>query len=574
MQPEGSNKSEERLQRYAKERRAQGGDFSLHPATRRLLQGEVVRQLGARAKAEQTPGNWFNLWRRHFAVGGALAAVLIAGTWLFFHSAARKSSRVELASVKISLDEKNVALESDHLALDAEATKPGRGATPALMRNEPANTTAERGRVLDGIVANEFQLGAKLDTNNLAFGSSTRENGGMVHFYADVASVLPIATNATVTTLSFAFSTDSWDSPSLSSTSQTKSPPNIETGVIAGGAAGAAGATDSALFADNATRFYRLNTPLPQVVLRNDSDGAKPLSEVTQLTKTQPEVAYQNVGEPAALAVQNANTPAPARPAPAQLPANSAGLGDSLAKSQAGGQQLNVEARSGIDNRAAGGSRADVNKSQVFYKQAVAPAEPLANAEGLVALQVVQKSEDAAASQVLSQFTVEQRGSAVRLMDFDGSVYSGVIDAPAAVETEKLKESLARDKDTAAGVRALREEEVRQAGDANQTREYSFRASGSNAAARQLVVVTARFRFSTNASNAVLNRRGFGAGGGGLAGENRPGAAPTGPADARRSLDRFGRAGAATNSTLAIEGTVQVGPTNVQRFIAVPGARP
>ena len=48
MSEETPNQSEERLQRHAKERRAQGGDFALHPATRQMLQGEVVRMLGAK----------------------------------------------------------------------------------------------------------------------------------------------------------------------------------------------------------------------------------------------------------------------------------------------------------------------------------------------------------------------------------------------------------------------------------------------------------------------------------------------------------------------------------------------
>ena len=60
MPPEGPNKVEELLQRYAKERRERGGDFSLHPATRRLLQGEVAREF-ARARRERR--NWLSIWQ-------------------------------------------------------------------------------------------------------------------------------------------------------------------------------------------------------------------------------------------------------------------------------------------------------------------------------------------------------------------------------------------------------------------------------------------------------------------------------------------------------------------------------
>ena len=85
MMPEGPNQAEELLQRYAKERRERGGDFSLHPATRRMLQGEVARQFGKAAANEERPAwlAWFGLWRGRFAIGAALAAVVLASVWIF-----------------------------------------------------------------------------------------------------------------------------------------------------------------------------------------------------------------------------------------------------------------------------------------------------------------------------------------------------------------------------------------------------------------------------------------------------------------------------------------------------------
>src|ERR1051326_8723866 len=83
MMPEGPNKTEELLQRYAKERRERGADFSLHPATRRMLQGEVTRQF-AKATSEENPSwlAWFGLWRGRLAVGVALAAVVAGTIWI------------------------------------------------------------------------------------------------------------------------------------------------------------------------------------------------------------------------------------------------------------------------------------------------------------------------------------------------------------------------------------------------------------------------------------------------------------------------------------------------------------
>ena len=74
MSEETPNQSEERLQRYAKERRAQGGDFALHPATRRMLQGEVARTFGVKESAAKSRGlfSWLNRGRtyRHRRDGG------------------------------------------------------------------------------------------------------------------------------------------------------------------------------------------------------------------------------------------------------------------------------------------------------------------------------------------------------------------------------------------------------------------------------------------------------------------------------------------------------------------------
>jgi hypothetical protein len=573
MQPEGPNKSEERLQRYAKERR-QRGDFSLHPATRRLLQGEVVRQYGSRTKEERARLTWFGLWRGRFAVGGALVAVLITTCWIFFNGPVKKQSRMELADAKIPAPEKNVALESDRLALgDDESgsavTTSGKAIAaikPATVRGEPANKPAPtRSRALDGLVANELQLGAKLETNTIALALNAQERGEAFHYFADLNSTLP-TTNSGITALS-AVPIDLWGQSPLAPALQTKPSGNVDAGAVAGWSinAVAAGATNSALLAENSERFYKLNPQLPQVALQNGFDESKRLQETAQLMKAQPQVAYRNVAEPSAIAPQSIAAPA----APAQLSADNSGLGESLARSQAVGQQLNVEARSAFGASGTGLSRADVNNNQTFFRQIVVPAETVAgNVKQLEDL-ASKKSEETVGSQVLSEFTIEQRGNSVRLMDFDGSVYDGVIDAPVVTESEKLKEDSARDKDGYAVNRALREAAGGRAGETNQAPEYSFRASGSNVTLRQSVVVNGRFRHSTNANNASLDRRGAGAAGTNL--QKAP--APTDPLATRRTLERFGRAAIATDSTPAIEGTLQVGPTNVQRFLAVPGTR-
>jgi hypothetical protein len=569
--PEGPNKSEERLQRYARQRRAQGGEVSLHPATRRLLQGEVTRQFGTQAKEERTSRALLGLWRGRFAIGGVLAAVLITAGVLFFNGPSAKRSQMDLADAKISAPEKNVALELDRFAFDTEAEKRVAAVTPPAARSEPANKPVPaRSRALDSIVQNEVQLGAKLDANDFTLTQNARENGAPVNYFGDLASVLP-ATNG-ITTLSLA-AAPNFGNYQSSSNLQTKL-----AGVASGGAnfgwgvnelpASGTGVTGSVLLADNATRFYKMNTPMPQVALRNEFDEAKRLQEALDVTKApaQPQLAYRNVADPAVLAPQSVTAPA----APAQIPANAeaAGLSESPARPGAVGQQSSFETR-----RIFGGaelSRADMNGNQTFFRQAIAPAEEYAGKTKQLEDLLTKKSEQSAASQVLSQFTVEQRGNSVRFRDFDGSVYDGVIDEPARAEAEKLKENTAGDKD-ALGIDpkrtpALQKGNVSQAGEIAPTGEYSFRASGSNVALRQVVVVNGRFTRNTNAANASFGSRGPVAAGAIV----RPQDAP---APARRSMERFGGGNFPTNSNMAIEGTVQIGATNVQRFLAVPGPR-
>ena len=68
---------EKLLQASAEERRRQaGGPFELHPATRRLLQGEVARQYGAPNAAKAPLRPWFQFWPR---LAWSLGTFLVLG---------------------------------------------------------------------------------------------------------------------------------------------------------------------------------------------------------------------------------------------------------------------------------------------------------------------------------------------------------------------------------------------------------------------------------------------------------------------------------------------------------------
>ena len=97
MPPEGQNNSEEKLQRYAKERRERGGDFSLHPATRQVLQGEVARQFG-KAASRTEPKRWWAIllaFPGRLAAGGVLAAIAL--TCLVVWNNSKREPQMQLA---------------------------------------------------------------------------------------------------------------------------------------------------------------------------------------------------------------------------------------------------------------------------------------------------------------------------------------------------------------------------------------------------------------------------------------------------------------------------------------------
>ena len=95
MPPEPNPKIESLLKEWAQKRRAQTGEFELHPASRNLLQGEVARVHRVRELAERSQPLWRNLWLR-LALGGGLAVGIAAA--VLWHG--NNPARMELAQNK------------------------------------------------------------------------------------------------------------------------------------------------------------------------------------------------------------------------------------------------------------------------------------------------------------------------------------------------------------------------------------------------------------------------------------------------------------------------------------------
>lgn len=157
MATEPNKKVEEALHAYARQRREDAGaPIELHPATRRILQGEVAK-LKAAQPPERRP-RWHSvllLWPR-FAAAVGMLAVLATGVWVFTQGESRKlNETAQLASYRPDADEsefrdakKDVAelkAEADRLSTAAPTTDDfskqwAAERRPEIMFNDPAKS--------------------------------------------------------------------------------------------------------------------------------------------------------------------------------------------------------------------------------------------------------------------------------------------------------------------------------------------------------------------------------------------------------------------------------------------------
>ncbi len=535
------NKSEERLQRHAKERRAQVGDFALHPATRQMLQGEVARTFGKSA-ATKSPGwfSWLNSWNGRLAIGAA-AVVVITGSWIFWNSRldqrAMQLARADMPVRKFELagngGSKGVGTAEKEFALTAELA--GRAemekkdapasqtvavlaATPAAPRNDNdlGNTAVDKIKAVDVLAKNSFALTFQEQSTSY-FASET------------TLSLVPVAQNIS----SFNTPTDA-QKPDLrnqqmlnyaNAGGQNFAPPGQaagysteryqnQAGQLAGGAM--AGPTATATFAlgDQKQLMEREATFKDQSAspLAMQSDGFNAADNRARFSRSPGPATPAPVAAPASVNLDRSQEP---------LTRNAESLRGAVAADDASPGR-NYRLNSGVN---------DVTRSKALAPTGRALAE---------------------SSPVLNEFVIEQRGTKVRVLDADGSVYDGTVETPPSagfVPAQDSPDGLVREVIP---------------GDKTETaprhQELSFRATGSNVTLRQSVVVNGRFTPGTEAARA---------------GRARPAEASSKLRDfnAQRSgpaaSNAFaGQYGAATNATSTIEGTVRIGTTNQQWFRA------
>jgi hypothetical protein len=546
MPPEGpNNKSEELLQRYAKERREQGGDFSLHPATRRVLQGEVARQFKKPA-AEEKSGwwVWLALWRGRLAVGGAVAAAVVLACWVYWDNS--KSRRMEMAQA---------------------STPPERD--EAFGRRELAERSAKLDVLSDRLaVATEAKKEAEAVKEKLAVVEEKRKQQPMpVDEFGTVASFYSVvpATNNSSLSLQLGDQVDylagTVVSTNVSSVSRGYSAAGFGVNYAQSQSTNAV-AQPQPLTADYA---FRVNAgePVQNLAVVDRADGAQAASRLMEPGKPAANAPLDSLSRGRNESVANlgaafTTTPSPARPAspaapvPAEMPP--AATPPPAATAFGGAALAAAPTASAVPEALSRRSRDEAR----YYR--VAPTGVTAGRDVAPQSTLAKAAENSPANfRVLARFAIEQQTNTVRLLDSDGSVYEGTLSTPSAQPTVEFAEADKDAYDRQKVVTLKRESEAR-------SQEYSFRAAGSNVTLRQIVEVSGRFAPGTNGTNVVA----------------APGLAANGAVTAARPERRFvvpgqaagGRAGglpgAAPAGPAVIDGTVRVGRGTAERFRALP----
>lgn len=131
MPSESDRPIEKQLREYATNRRAAADKdaFALHPVTRNVLQVEVEREFGRRARARRAGLGWFD-WAPQLIWGGAVVAVLVVVFAVVWWPAGSKNEVGDLASIKNAQTNQlpepivDTPPDSQHLA-NVEATNLG-----------------------------------------------------------------------------------------------------------------------------------------------------------------------------------------------------------------------------------------------------------------------------------------------------------------------------------------------------------------------------------------------------------------------------------------------------------------
>jgi len=451
---------EKLLRRYAKKRRDEAGTpLELHPATRRLLQGEVSRQFPkAGAERKNSSAEWFAAFRRRWVYAtAALTVGLIAGVILV---TTNKKPRVvaqqhdlELAKNEIApaaVGGKEVALRER--AVDASrrlaTPTPAAAPVPELSLNQPApaaNTAPDN----DGLKRDLPQA--------LALNAGTER--------------LRVVKDESATASPSALPRDTEQITLAKKTTAKKAPQPAATPEEYANAARADQLSAQRLAAKPVT-------PLPSSAVAGESQPAE-VAGPAEFRR----FADSSVGRDSKL------TPTAAEPPGAPA-----------------GATVAFESRAASAPRARGGSLERDRMPAV--SQAFANRAPLARTE--------KAAQATPPSSVLANFKVEQTGDRLRVIDSDGSAYLGEMNAaPASFGGANKDQQMFK----SGGKLAERPAFAVPVSTEQSAQNYFYRVAGTNRTLNQQVVFTWNFVALTNAVTqskmkvvgGVLNQNGLGA---------------------------------------------------------------
>lgn len=440
MEPERN--IEKRLRAYAKKRRAQAGDpLELHPATRRLLQGEIARNAPKPDDEDASLSLW-ELFRQQWAVllGFALMVFFVATLLLPGLGAAKNKAQKTTAMTKSHLIEIGTALR-----MFAEDNQERLPASLDELTNELQLDLAstifidpQNGRRFVYVGGGKY-LG-NLPSNSMLAYSPTDKKGRTVLFADGRVEVINGARFSELT--------------------------NREVQELA--------------FAKDSARRQLAETPKEISAASGIAAASPPISGQPKAENNRKELKLGDL----AIAAPGAGELAANAPA---APAAPTATMDRLATAQTSGIQF---ASAASHNFAMG--------LQNAFKNTITPAQ---------------------AVPVLVNFQVQQNGSAVRVVDADGSVYDGSLLPESAVAQNEPAPAATTAPPAAVPAQVERAKTIASREELQTAQNYFFRVTGTNRTLQQNVVfagnLVAMANAMTNLQQSSSGSGGLGGGGGG-----------------------------------------------------------
>jgi hypothetical protein len=437
MEPE--RKIEKLLRAYAKKRRAQAGDpLTLHPATRRLLQGEVARRKPRPDDDEEEASvTLWELFRQRWALLAGFALIVFFGAALFLP--ALSSAKKKAQSVTAMNNLKQIGGAAQLAAADNHGRLPASLDTLTnALGSDKVLTDPESGKPFIYIAGGE-----KLDglSSNAVLAYSPTEKQGRAVLFAD--GRVEVVNGIRLSELT-------------------------NRGL-------------SQLLAVNESANRQL--PKAPVTLKDAEGNSAAAPSISGQPKSEADRSDAKLADSGAVTATAgtlaANAPAAAPSADDRL-AKIPGAAGSDFKAQANAVQF---ATAGAQNFAA--------SVQNSFKNTIATKK---------------------APSVLANFQVQQNGSAIRVVDADGSVYDGALQTENAVaQNSPAPAEVARQK----AVTSRDEPQVAQ--------NYFFRVTGTNLTLKQNVVFVGNLLASSSATvngqQANTRNGNFSGGGGGVGGQ-------------------------------------------------------